>query len=245
MSSFTLEKELPSTRVNKQLVDSIESYLARRFSAITGTRDEAGPEVEAGRVTKITDELGIESLSSIQEFPSSIFPDSTTSIEIEFTRPPPESGMTYLRVAVHFHKERVHSRVRICCEGNNAKEFTAGIYQGILQCLQTAPARNGFFNPTPYCRGALGAIFFALLLGQVAALVYAPPGVALFLALVVLSHLFIWDIAPKMRPYTVFESDRANRNLRAWDWAFKGFLGFIVFGTGLTFLRDYIATVLN
>jgi len=241
LSSFTLEKELPSTLVTKQLVTSIESYLTQRLSGLSDNRGEVSPEVEEGRVTKITDELGIESLGSIQEFPYSIFPDSTNAIEIEFTQPPLGSTMTYLRVAVRFHKERVHSRVRISCEGRNAKEFATGIYGGILQCLQTAPARNGFFNPKPYWRGALGAIFVVLILGQVAALVYAPPGAALFLALIVLSHLFIWDLAPKMRPYTVFESDRANRNLRAWDWAFKGFLGFIIFGTALTFLRDYIA----
>jgi len=217
----------------------------QRLSALSGNGDEVNLEVNAGRVTKITDKLGIESLSSIQEFHPSIFPDSTVSIETEFTKPPPESTMTYLRVAVHFHKERVHSRVRISCEGNNAKEFATGIYEGLLQYLQTAPARNGFFNPKPYCRGALGAIFVALILGQVAALVYAPPGVAFFLALIVLSHLFIWDIAPKMRPYTVFESDKSNRNMRAWDWAFKGFLGFIFFGTVLTFLRDYIVAALS
>jgi hypothetical protein len=55
-----------------------------------------------------------------------------------------------------------------------------------------------------------------------------------------LSMFVVWSLAPKFRPFTVFESDRANRNTRAWDWTFKGFLGFLIFGTALALLRDYV-----
>ncbi len=243
MSRFTLTKPLPSTRVTRDLVRSLETYIAQKTTALAGkTADEQA--LLASKRTTIKDDLGTEPLITIDEHAQNLFSDSTTEVEVEF-RGAYKSNLEQLSIAIKFSDERIHSSVRISFEAPNAREVVVGIFDGLKRCIDTSPGRNSLFHPPAFWGGAIGALTFMVFMVAVWSWRFVPPVIAWALFALWLTLYLVWSVAPKFRPYTVFESDRANRRARGWDWLFKGLLGFLLFGTALTLMREKLAAWLQ
>lgn len=146
MQSFTLEKPLPSTYVTRDLVRSVESYIASRVEALLATSEDAEAAIAAARKTTITDTLGTETVPSIDDFAPSRFPDTTTRVGIEF-RGPTRSSVDTLVVDLQFDESRTASRARISYTGANARALVTGFFEGVSACIATHPARKWMDSP--------------------------------------------------------------------------------------------------
>jgi hypothetical protein len=231
MAKFTLNKSLPSTRVTRDVVRSLETYIAQKTAALAALLES--------RKTTIKDDHGTEQLGTIDERALTLFSDATTEVKVEFSSY--ETSLGRLTIDVNFSLERIHSIVWISLEGPNAREVAVGLYAGIRQCVDTSPARNGLFHPPAFWQGVLVALPMGIFATSGLVSRFVSNGVYWVLMALGLTLFMLWFVAPKIRTYNVFDSDRANRRGRAWDWLFKGSIGFLLFGTVLALARDRIA----
>jgi hypothetical protein len=237
MPHFDLCKCPPSTRVTRQLVNSLENYVAKKKAALATNPDEKGGGWQWSQKTTIVDDLGSEPLSSIDEHTLPLFSDTTTSVKVRLSGTH-MSSPSELILEVDLSKERSKCGIRISYDGPNAREVVVGLYDGIKRCLGTSPAHNALVHPPLGGQLAILLLIQAPFSAALASLFLSRADVAYpFLALG-LVLLLLWLVIPRIRPYTVFDSDRANRYARAWDWFVKGFLTLLIFGTLLTLMGE-------
>jgi hypothetical protein len=211
--------------------------MAARILALSTIPHEERGRIQSKLRTTITDALGTETLSSIDEFSPPLFPDTTTRVRVAY-HGRYDSPLPDLQMTVSFHTNRLFNDVDIEYEGVNAREVATGLCEGVLQCVRTSPAHNAWINPplpwSALISIATGVVF--VLVGMLATTL--PLGITAVLGALLLLMYFFWSVGPKLKPYTVFDSDQANRNARAWDWTIKGLAGFIIFGTAMTLVRE-------
>ncbi len=235
MARFSSEIKIPSCIVTKGLIESIEKYLRTKFLALAAS-DEDKQLLEEAISISITDSFGTERLNSISEFSLPRFSDDTTRLCIAIRRPY-RSAVDAFEVDVQFDVSRTFSRAKADYEGLNSREFVTGLLQGIQNCVATTKTKNWLFHLPPGPEGALWglAMFspaFAISIFNVSSpLTYIP----LLAAVTLYAYLFG---AKRLRPYTTFDSNLADRRDKFWNWFVGGFLSFIVFSTVLTRFRD-------
>lgn len=162
MSRFNLKKSLPSTRVTRELVRSLEIYIEKRTESLAANPTEELNALLASRRTTITDDLGTEQFGSIDEYAPSLFSNTTTSIEIDFIGSY-QTSLRSLTIRIRFSGENIHTRVQIDYDAPNAREVVVGLYDGIKRCLETSPARNAFFHPPGFWQGVIGTFIYIVL----------------------------------------------------------------------------------
>lgn len=158
-------------------------------------------------------------------------------------RGPTRSSVDTLVVDLQFDESRTASRARISYTGANARALVTGFFEGVSACIATHPARNGWIHPASFWDGAIGALTFVVFWAATWSWTKATPPIAWSVSAVWLLMFTFTSVAPRFKPYTLFESNRSERLVRAWDWLAKGLLGFLIFGTLLTVLRDHIRTL--
>lgn len=154
MSDFKLEKRLPSCNVNKDLLKELEAYLFARAKAL------AGEDVfEDGSLfsIRIHDDLGVETLSSVDAIPGGQFLDSTTQVRIELDLRYGKKSFP-LEVDIKFTKDRSLSNLNIFYSGTDARSVVAGLHDGIMRLLLSSKNNNSYFNPHPAVEGALWVV---------------------------------------------------------------------------------------
>lgn len=237
MSRFNLKKSLSSTRVTRELVRSLEIYVEKRTESLAANPTEELNALLASRRTTVTDDLGTEQLGSIDEYASSLFSNTTTSIEVEFIGSY-QTSLRNLTIRIRLSGENIHTGVQIDYDAPNAREVVVGLYDGIKRCLETSPARNAFFHPPAFWQGVISAFTYILFLAPIATWRFIPAALTFLLIALSFTLYLLWSVAPKFRPYTVFDSEQANRYARDFDWLIKGLLSFLLFGTLMTLMRD-------
>lgn len=235
MAHFSSETKLPSCIVTRELIESIEKYLRTKFLTLAAS-DEDKQLLEEAISISITDSFGTERLSSISEFSLPRFSDDTTRLCVAIRRPY-RSSFEAFEVDVQFDVSRTFSRAKADCEGSNSREFVTGLLQGIQNCVATTKTKNWLFHLPPGPDGGLWALAFfspafAMSFFKASApLTYIP----LFAAMTLFAYLFG---AKRLRPYTTFDSNLADRRDKFWNWFIGGFLSFIFFSTVLAKFRD-------
>ena len=235
MARFSSETELPSCIVTKELIESIEKYLRTKFLALAAC-DEDKHLLEEAISISVTDSFGTERLKSISEFSLPRYGDDTTRLCIDLRRPY-RSSLDAFEIDVQFDVSRAFSRAKADYTGSNSREFVTGLLQGIQNCVATTKTKNWLFHLPPGPEGGLWVLamlspaFSMSIFKASSPLTYIP----LFAALTLFAYLFG---AKRLRPYTTFDSNLADRRDKFWNWFVGGFLSFIIFSTVLAKFRD-------
>ncbi len=243
MARFRMEQELPATRVTRDLVKSLESLISKQVDALAPKEDNQD-DLRAAKKVFVSDALGTETMQSIDDFGPSKFSDTTKLVGIYFSAPWGTS-LKGLEIDIQFHNIRGLCRVKVACDGSNARELAHGITKSVLECI--APHENGnrWLHPKPFTGGVLFALTWGSLWFTVMAIgaksVRWPLG---FAALFVLLLTYQW-ILPTLLTYTAFESSESDMRSSCYDWVIKSFLGFVLFGTVLALARDHILKLIG
>lgn len=235
MSNFTLEKQLPSCTVNKDLLRELEIYLLSKAKALAG--DEI-LEDDRCFCVRIHDDLGVESLSSVEKIPGGQFLDSTSQVALELNLRIRRTPFP-LEVHVRFNRDRLFSKLSISHSGDDARSVVAGLYDGVFRIVLSAKNGNAFFNPPPALEGALWiATSLPLFIGSTLEK-FLPSAFAICALFSALMYAYL--IAGKrLRPYTEFDTSSTERNSKLMEWFIYGLAGFIVFGTLFSAFRKSV-----
>lgn len=239
---FSHESPLQSCRVTKELVNSIENYLTSRLSALTGSEQDR-VALKESLIVFITDSFGTERLSSIAEYSQPRFSDDVSRVVVKITQPYATS-FQYFEFEVRFDIQKIHSRLRLTYDGDNAREFVVGVEQGIKACIATEGNFNYLFHPPPELDGALWVI--TPMLPALDILAYNYHSALGYLALVFTMCIYAYVfVAKRMRPYTTFDSNASERQNKRWSWFLSGFSTFVVFSSLLAAFRDAVISSLS
>lgn len=240
MTHFRSETELPSTRVSRELLKSLENYIIERVRVYAeGVKEGHRDNIQGLKIT-ITDSFGAETINTINQFIPTKFPDSTESIEVSYSAPW-RTEFKRLDVIIKFNKERRHSTICISYEGTNSREFCHGWVSGIRECLKPHVTYNNFFHPRFIPQAVAYTIFlFAVIFMWSKDMSTLSPlrvlglgGVTFFLWM----YLVAW---PWFKPYTVFDSPQADNKETWWNYHWRAICLFAgVIGIGSWF-RDHI-----
>ena len=238
-----MEQEIPSTLVTRELIRSLEALVAKQVDALASKEDNRDDLLSARRVV-VTDLLGTETMGHIDEFGPSKFPDSTKLVGIYFSAPWGTS-VRGLNIEIVFTNMRGLSRVKVECDRSNARELAHGISKSVLECIAPHQTGNDWLHPKPFLSGVLFAFTWSSLWFSGMALGASSLGWALLLAALFIALLTYQWVLPRFRPYVAFDSRTSDRRKSWSDWAAKGFAGFLLFGTTLVLLKDYILKLIG
>lgn len=229
--SFSHEQPLPSLKVTKDLLESLEKYLVKRIVDAAMLTEE---EAKLALSIRIEDSLGTEKMISIDQMTPSRFADSTSRVEIELELPFRRDGLR-LRVRLSFARGRLFSTLAISATMPNAREVALGLRDGLLRVLEPQRTWHWIAHPSAQWWGCamvanlwLGYYLFST--GREA------PYYPILLGTFALSWFYLFGIST-LRPYTTFESRTSDRSDKIWAWFLGGVGTFLLFGTLLTFLR--------
>jgi hypothetical protein len=232
MSDFKLEKQLPSCDVDKKLLKGIEDYLLARAKALAGKdilEDNDRFSVE------IHDDLGVETVRSVDDIPEGQFLDSTKQIKLHLNL---KYGLKRfpLEIDVKFDKDRIFSNLNIYYSGDDARSAVAGLHDGIMRLVMSAKNNNRYFNPPAFLEGVLWvSASVPMFVGSILEKHLAN---AQSYGYLIMALMWAYLIAGKrLRPYTAFDTPVTKRNAKLVEFFIYGLLGFVLFGTVLTDLR--------
>lgn len=237
MSSFELEYRIPSCHVTKNLIIQLEEYLTKEIPNILNIPNE---NILNSYQISINDRIGIEKLKSINDFPFSMFDNTTTNIVIKIS-----DINFYLRIA--FAKDKHYSKFKIEFKDVNARESTISISKGIERIINTQKNNNYFFYPPMYLDIVLFfGIFFSLIIFVSNLITPAEDvNISKFLIspvfiLILTIYIYYYPFSRLLHPYVTFDSNKYITLVKYRDWFYKGCLGFIIFGTIFILFRKYI-----
>ena len=229
--SFSHEQPLPSLRVTKELLKSLEKYLVKRVvDAAILTEEEA----KLALSIRIEDSLGTEKIISIDQMTPSRFADSTSRVEIEIDSPYRRDGIR-LRVRLNFAKGRLFSTLAISATMPNAREVALGLRDGLLRVLEPQRTWHWIVHPSAQWWGCVMGV--SLWVGYY---LFSTDGKEPYYPILLAIFAFVWFYLfgfGTLRPYTTFESRASDRSDKIWSWFLGGAGTFLLFGTALTFLR--------
>lgn len=232
MSDFKLEKQIPSCDVDKKVLKEIEEYLIARAKTLAG-KDIL--EHSDRFSVQIHDDLGVETVSSVNDIPGGQFLDSTRRIQLRLNLKYGFQGFP-LEIDIKFDKDRILSNLNISYSGDDARSVVAGLHDGIMRLIMSARNNNRYFNPPVFLEGLLWFSTSVPMLGGSALDKHLPN--AWPYAFLITALMWSYLIAGKrLRPYTAFDTPVTKRNAKLVEWFVYGLLGFIVFGTFFTEIR--------
>jgi hypothetical protein len=224
MQVFELKRKLPSCKVDKELLVTLEQYLIEQAQQVFGlTEDAARSEYKLS----IEDSFGTGTFSSAREFLNDKFPDTTSSVRI-ILRP---WRSPHLTIIVYFHRESIHSAIEVIADGPQARERAIGCYDGILGLLDSRRTGAWFFHPPALVQGMLGGITLISLGALPWAFILKEPGVLSGALVAVPLILVTYHTGAYIKPYTAFVSRRTEFLEKTWTLFVVGMAGFILFGT--------------
>ena len=236
VAKFDLEKSLPSCKVTKALVESLERYLLEKKDAIQSNL-KTPPSREEFSIS-VTDNLGVESVKSVQQLRADRFLDSTTGVVVSFEASWYEQ-QTKLSVNSRFDKEPYLSKLTIASESDAARELAVGIHRSLSDIIETAKTSNWRYHPPAVIDGALWPLSAGFIWIGVALNDFVPHAflVGVTLAVTLVAYL---TLGKRLHPYTIFDSSRAERLQKFGDWFEYGLLAFLVFGSAFPFFRKML-----
>jgi hypothetical protein len=154
ISSYTLTRRLPSTSINPQTLQKIETrliYLPGELEREYRAHRECKVEIS------IDDSQGCESLQSITQYQRDYFPDDTKRISIRLS----------LRVSnllrIQFDTDREYTIIQVTRHSQNPRSEARKIVDDVLHILEDYKNGNWFFNPPLQISIFIGLLPYALL----------------------------------------------------------------------------------
>ena len=230
MSVYELERQIVSCLVTKDFIQQLENYLLNTIPSIIEIPSEIIREEYS---LSLKDKFGTETLSSISNYDSNQFPDSTTDISVGFNIYRPKK----IRIDISFNKDEIISFIRINYESDNPREIVKGIYDGIKRIIEPHSNKNKIFHPSAFIGGFLLSFsfyFFGFAVYLFLKNLYLYGMISGFVFLFILFYL---SLGKWLKPYISFESKKYFFIKKWSNWFFGGFLAFIIFGTIFVLLR--------
>lgn len=240
MSTFKLERPIPSCLVKKDLLEKLESYLSNEVPQFLNTLPAENNPLSILQQTKfsvsITDNFGTEEVDTMSQYPVPQFPNSTDKVFVILLA----GVLGATRIGIFFHKNREDSEISVECKGHNAREKAISIYEGIKRIIDNYSNWNWLYNPKIWLKAVLFGFAVIFLLPAIGPLANYSITAALIVFLsfaALMSYLFLFG---RLKPYIAFESTSYYRTKAMADWLFLGILTFIIFGTLFVYFRRAI-----
>ncbi len=243
MSGFTAQRSLPSTRVDRKLIEVLESYLLGVSVPLDDRERTSQLSLLESLQIDITDAAGVETLSSMDEYLAPRFPNQTERISIKRTCFV-VGGDSSIRVELVFATQRSSCKVTVSCVSKAARELALGVLERLMSFIKLHPAHNEKFHLPAFWQGVIEGLTRLLFVAIGASYVFFP--VFALLGTLLLAVLVIWFmVLPHSRPFIEFDCDRTTRVRATIDWLWKGFWGSILFGVLLGVAWKYIVGTLT
>lgn len=247
MEEFRMEKELPTCKVTKNLLEELEKYILKKKKEIENNIGELPEYKYSDFKITVTDDLGEESIDSTKQL-NERFLSSTTDVVIRLIADWREKGslQLYIRFSNRSYMYR-RSKVTIESEKTSARELVMGIYDSLDKIIQANKTINWLFHPPQGLSFIIFAISILLLFIGLSALgVFIEEGSAnakpIFIrcssaSAIGLAYLYL---GPKIHPYVTFDSPKTdNQGIISKTFA-TIMLGIFLYFIVYPFLREVL-----
>lgn len=231
MNNFNIRKDLPSIKVDMELIKHLEQYILDNIPEILEIDKQL---IKDNYSILIVDSLGSGSFNSISDFPLSSFQNGTKKIKLGFRV---YDQFSY-SIDVSFDYDSYGSQIDISLRTNNPREKAQGIYSGLMDYINQSTTYNYLFHKfyTPMIGG-----------GGIAAILYVTIQ-ALKKNYLLASLIFLASIlaiiyayyCPRLKPYSEFMTNRQKRNNKIFSFFAWGTISYLVFVLGFGLLKDFI-----
>jgi hypothetical protein len=203
--------------VNQDLLVDIETYILSRWKDLQ--REPADPSY----YFSITDAVGSEKLTSVNDYKAHLFPDDIKEATLQVWGTP--------AITINFDVDSIGSKVSIEMEGPNARELAHGILDGIFGSVRPFETYNYIFDPNnivfPLLFG-LGGVIGAGLAGAFIAdrLFPGPNNPAIIIGTIggAILSFTLTVLVVRLHPYTTFHTRLNQRRRTVWNWLIYGVL---------------------
>lgn len=233
--SFSQRQTLPSLKITKECLESLESYLV---GWVVDNRISSVEEAAKSLSLEIEDKNGVEKFSAMSQVPFSRFHDSTSRIQILMKKPFTHDG-TELRVRLDFSGRPRFSELQIDATMPNAKDRALALKGGLLRVLEQQKTQNWIAHPNSATSTILYSTVLLISFFQLKGISNAT--ISLFLW-VISAVLFVYlFLVPQLRRYTVFDSSAADKADDRWKWLIRSIVGVLLFSSFLPWLLSRLA----
>jgi hypothetical protein len=218
ISSYTLTRRLPSTSINPQTLQKIETLLIHLSGEL---ERENRADRECKVEISIVDSQGCESLQSITQYQRDYFPDDTKRISIRLSL-----RMSNL-LRIQFDTDREYTIIEVTRHSQNPRSEARKIVDEVLHILEDYKNGNWFLNPPlqisifidllPYALLSLAIAMLRVRPAIAAGALFAFVGIGLYL------HL------RKIKPYSQFLTKRNERIAKWFNWFVFASIEFLLF----------------
>lgn len=223
--SFSHEQPLPSLRVTKEFLVSLERYLVKWVVDASLASEDEAPKLLS---IEIEDGYGSETVTSISQVTGSRFADSTSRIQFILATAYNGNG-TNLRVRLSFSSKKIFSTLTIKATTPNAKELSLGLKDALLRILEPQRTWHWILHPSLNIWAALLTLSFCISFLSIQANIKEPYSSLLFgFQIFIFVYLFVLRA---FRKYTIFDSRASERADKIWVWFISGVATLVLFGT--------------
>ncbi len=233
MATFSSETRPPSCLVDKALIQSLEDYLKQHVRELPEPPPDV-PEDANWFVVEVTDKTGTETMDSIREFGPNRFHDGTSEVHLFYHGYHPD----LLEIRIRFRKYRDDSRVTVRYTGDAAREFVAGLVDGIQRTLSDYKTGHSWLHPPLLVVGLLHMVT-SLVVFPALVMPFLSPSVPPWLsrsAILLAGGLVSYLVLRICKPFSTFDTRRNDTLRRVSNWLLAGFAAFVLF----TVLGDYL-----
>lgn len=233
--SFLHEQSLPSLRITKEFLVSLERYLIKWVVDASLASEDEAPKLLS---IEIEDGYGSETVTSISQVTGSRFADSTSRIQFILSTAYNRNG-TDLRVRLSFSSKKNFSTLTIKATMPNARELSLGLKDALLRILEPQKTWHGIVHPSTNIWVSLFAVSLCISALLIQVDIKEPYSFHLFgVQILILTYLFVMG---SFRKYTIFDSRASERADKIWVWFIGGVATVVVFGTLTPWLLNRLA----
>lgn len=234
MAKYRLEKQLPSTFVDKNTLRELEDYLTKRIPKKIGLAvgNEAIQDEFEFNIT-IHDKYGKEELNSIADIHRDKFANDVQRIDLTLS-----TNYRLIEIGISFSKGRPRSSLDIFLNAENGKEVALGICHEIEQLLNERKTIHFIFHGIYDLIATIFLPASLLILFTFRDVITTQnyPVIVTFVGLLVLSYLLIKLISP----YSTFDTKRQEQIKSFSRWILHGLAGVFLFGVIANLVKDHL-----
>lgn len=231
MKEFNIRKDLPSAKVDIELLEQLENYILSDIPGIIGIEKE---KIAENYSLEIVDSLGTGQYNRISEFPLSILQDGTEKIKFGFKL----YHQAYFSINISFSRSKYSSELDISLKTDNPREKAQGIYNGILDRINPHKTYNYIFHTILI--GVLGGLGIGLISPILIFIINKNYLWASLLTIASIIIIFFAYRGQKFKPYSEFMTKRQTRYNRIFSFFIWGVISYLVFGLGFGIIKELI-----
>jgi L-rhamnose mutarotase len=224
MPKYSVEKRVPSSHVDKNLLMAIEDY----FKKI------AEEYKISGFIIKILDSNGTEELPSIKNFGPDYFPNDVRNISIN-------CGNYNAKLSVVFDRKKEKSKLEISIMGDQAREKASRIDAEVMRMIGNYNIKNYIFHIISP-RNMMFITFITISAALVMTLLLLRNMIltnALILGIILLMEI-IYAIFSYLNTYTTFKTKNYESYMGWKNWLTFALIEFLLFGVGGAVLLKHL-----